>query len=360
MVFPFETNYQETNHPRPEINEKKMSRTTRGATDETSPARINNNEMSSSIVLDGTSTIVTSAKVDTIEPTNQQQVVSDDVEAIAETKATVQEEQTKLNDTASYFVRIKDVIRHFPYMGCTAFGGPAMAVTLLQKRFVNELKWVDESMFKELFALCQGFPGPTQGLMTVTIGTLRAGLLGGVIALILYSLPGFTIMTVFGILSFIFFDPNQQGTPDWMTGLGPAAISLLFLACWKLGKTHCFPSNLRMFLGILSAIGTSLVIGDARVDRKWSALMFPAFLLGGGLTTYLDSKRKGRQALYYTAKPPSATDADLIRKINISKPCGAIIIVLWLTILVTVVVLRGEGLLSPLDSYSNLFFVLEA
>ena len=158
-----------------------------------------------------------------------------------------------------------------------------MAITLLQARFVKEKKWLNEALFKELFGLCQAFPGPTQGLMSVCLGTIRAGFPGGVLALTLYSLSGFTIMTIFGLISFYLFDPNAQGTPDWMAGLPPAAISLLFLAAWKLGKTHCSNSRLKMLLALLSASGTLLITGDSRVNQRWSALMFPAFLLAGGL-----------------------------------------------------------------------------
>lgn len=268
------------------------------------------------------------------------------------------EATTKLNDNLPFKDRLWDVVRQFPYMACTAFGGPAMAVTLQQKRFVDELKWLDEGMFKELFALCQGFPGPTQGLMAVCIGTLRAGLVGGVVALLIYCLPGFFVMTLFGCISYVYFDPNQQNTPDWMSGLGPAAISLLFLACFKLGKTHCMASKLRMILGLLSAIGTLLVVGDPRVNRRWSALMFPAYLLAGGISTFVDSRRKGRLEHYYKKKAPNASDADLIRKINISKPCGALMIILWLAILVTFVVLRSQDLLSKLGQlFESLFRV---
>jgi chromate transporter len=249
-------------------------------------------------------------------------------------------------------MRMWDICLNMPYMGATAFGGPAMAITLLQEHVVKKRRCVDEGLYKELFGMCQSFPGPTQGLMSVALGTVRAGVLGGVLSLTLYSLFGFTVMTVFGVLSYTFYTA-QSGTPDWMAGLPAAATAMIFLAAFKLGKQLVLGNKVKLLLSTLSACGTLLITGDKRINQRYAGIMFPAFLIAGGFVTWADARRPGRQALYFVPKPLDAAHTEnLIRKINMSRLQGLGIIALWLTVLVTVIVLRTQNLLN---SYGLLF-----
>lgn len=173
--------------------------------------------------------------------------------------------QYKLMDDLSWRERMWDITTNFAYMSVTAFGGPAYAVTLLNKRFVSEKKWLDEKMFKELFSLVQGFPGPTQGLMALTIGTVRGGFLGGLWALSIYAFPGFLVMTGFGLISFYLFDASQP-TPDWMIGLGASAIPMVFIAVHKLGVKMIADSKLKILLATFSCV--SCVCVCVCVERR--------------------------------------------------------------------------------------------
>ena len=119
---------------------------------------------------------------------------------------------------------------NFLPLGFLAFGGPTAHVAILHERFVVRKKWLDDARFLELLAVGQGLPGPTSTQMVVSTGTSRAGVLGGLLAFFLWNLPSAIILISagLGISNFI------EGTPDWMIGLAPGAVSLVFIAAFKL------------------------------------------------------------------------------------------------------------------------------
>jgi chromate transporter len=55
--------------------------------------------------------------------------------------------------------------------------------------------------FMELFAIGQGLPGPTSTQLVVSTATSRAGMLGGVLALLMWNMPGLIVCTVCSVLA---------------------------------------------------------------------------------------------------------------------------------------------------------------
>ncbi|KAF3185312.1 hypothetical protein TWF788_004631 [Orbilia oligospora] len=76
------------------------------------------------------------------------------------------------------------------HLGFTAFGGPPVHFQIFHTRFVDRLKWIDEQMYQELFALCQALPGPASTKMLFCINSIHGGFLGGFLAFCIWSLPG--------------------------------------------------------------------------------------------------------------------------------------------------------------------------
>lgn len=78
---------------------------------------------------------------------------------------------------------------------------------------------------------------PTHPMMTkkmvVATATYRAGIVGGVVAFMLWTTPSFIILTLAGIGVRELLD---QDDPDWLAGVAPAAISLVFVAAYKVRR----------------------------------------------------------------------------------------------------------------------------
>lgn len=75
---------------------------------------------------------------------------------------------------------------------------------------------------------------PTTSLpqMVVSMGAYRAGIPGGLLSFALWNIPSFIILTLAGLGVRGLLDSDD---PDWLSGLGPAAISLVFVAAYKVG-----------------------------------------------------------------------------------------------------------------------------
>ncbi|CAM2158395.1 chromate transporter (plasmid) [Pararobbsia alpina] len=91
----------------------------------------------------------------------------------------------------------------FLKLGLTSFGGPIAHIGYFRKEFVDRRRWLDESAFADLVALCQLLPGPASSQVGFAIGLLRAGW-AGVIA----AWAGFTIPSANLLIGFALFSPN--------------------------------------------------------------------------------------------------------------------------------------------------------
>jgi len=154
---------------------------------------------------------------------------------------------------------------------------------------------MDEDSFIQLYAIGQALPGPTSTLHLISLGMVRAGPLGGLLAFFLWSIPNFIILTICGILIGTYIDPKNP--PFYLVGLPPAAISLVFTAFYGFAqKLDKFGS----FLSLVSACIAILISGDKYLAPTSSQYIFPAMMGSGAIITFLDSKR-GRNRSENTA-----------------------------------------------------------
>lgn len=76
------------------------------------------------------------------------------------------------------------------------FGGGYVIVPLMQKRFVKELKWLDEEEMMDLVAISQSAPGPIAINASIIVGYRMAGLVGALLAVAGTALPPLIIITI--------------------------------------------------------------------------------------------------------------------------------------------------------------------
>ena len=82
-------------------------------------------------------------------------------------------------------------------LGVTSFGGPIAHLGYFRSEYVVRRRWVDETTYADLVALCQSLPGPTSSEVGIAIGLLRAGPLGAFLAWLGFTLPSAILMVVF-------------------------------------------------------------------------------------------------------------------------------------------------------------------
>ncbi len=222
---------------------------------------------------------------------------------------------------ASLARRLLEVAWAFLPLGWIAFGGPQAHIALLQERFVARRRWLDEERFVELLGLGQGLPGPTSTQMVVAVGTVRAGPMGGLLALFLFLLPAATVMALAGLGVAHFFAEGDR--PAWLDGIQPATVALVAVATWRLGVV-VVNTRLTMGLMLLGAVAAILV------RQPWA---FPAVLALGGLITVFALRNRRQDSA------PSAAGVPL-DNLGISAVAGVLLLAIFFGLLAGLIAAR--------------------
>lgn len=138
-------------------------------------------------------------------------------------------------------------------LGLTSFGGPIAHLGYFHNEYIRKRQWMDERSYADLVALCQLLPGPASSQVGIGIGVIRAGLLGGLIAWL-----GFTLPSVIALVLFAFmlkgFDISSAG---WIHGLKIVAVAIVAQAVLGMGQ-KLTPDKKRVTIGILASSVTLL------------------------------------------------------------------------------------------------------
>lgn len=86
----------------------------------------------------------------------------------------------------------------FVLSACT-FGGGFVIVSLMKKKFVEELKWLEEDEMLDVTAITQSSPGPLPVNASVIIGYRMAGVVGSLTAILGTILPPMIIISVISL-----------------------------------------------------------------------------------------------------------------------------------------------------------------
>lgn len=136
-------------------------------------------------------------------------------------------------------------------LGLTSFGGPVAHLGYFYNEYVRKRQWIDEKNYSELVALCQFLPGPASSQVGIGIGAIRAGLLGGLVAWL-----GFTLPSVIALVAFAFLlkglDLSHSG---WIHGLKIVAVAIVAQAILGMGQ-KLTPDKKRATLAVIVAAVT--------------------------------------------------------------------------------------------------------
>src|SRR4051812_13001173 len=95
---------------------------------------------------------------------------------------------------------MKDLLLVFTRIGWLGFGGPIATIAMMEEEICRKRRWVSDTQFAEVYAICKMLPGPVATQVAIYLGLLRAGRLGGFLAGALYVLPSFLIVLTFSAL----------------------------------------------------------------------------------------------------------------------------------------------------------------
>ncbi|MEX3016220.1 chromate efflux transporter [Gymnodinialimonas hymeniacidonis] len=89
---------------------------------------------------------------------------------------------------------LSQMIRVFGRIGLLSFGGPAAQIALMHKELVEDRHWLTERQYLNALSFCMLLPGPEAMQLATYAGWRMRGTLGGLIAGLLFVLPGAAVI----------------------------------------------------------------------------------------------------------------------------------------------------------------------
>src|SRR5262249_59763355 len=87
-------------------------------------------------------------------------------------------------------VSLSELFRFFFRQGWLAFGGPVAQLGLMHDECVERRRWLDDAEYVRALNFVHVLPGPAASHMAILIGWRVLGVLGGVLAGVLFISPG--------------------------------------------------------------------------------------------------------------------------------------------------------------------------
>lgn len=120
------------------------------------------------------------------------------------------------------------------YLSAFTFGGGYVIVTLMKKKFVDELHWIDEDEMLNLVAIAQSAPGAIAVNGAIVVGYKLAGILGALVAILATIIPPFLIITAISYCYTLIRD--NVIVSRVMSGMQVGVGAVIASVVWDMGK----------------------------------------------------------------------------------------------------------------------------
>jgi chromate transporter len=192
-------------------------------------------------------------------------------------------------------VPFREAFRTWVRVGLLSFGGPAGQIAVMHRILVEEKRWVSETQFLHALNYCMLLPGPEAQQLATYIGWLLHRVRGGLVAGILFVLPGFVSILLLSLL----YAGFQETTlvQSLFFGLKPAVVAIVVQAVLRIGGRAL--KNRAMIT----------VAAAAFVAIFFLELPFPLIVLGAGLIGYLGSRVRPDLFVVIRGHAPAGEDA---------------------------------------------------
>nr|WP_309130279.1 chromate efflux transporter [Brevibacterium sp.] len=227
---------------------------------------------------------------------------------------------------------MREVFLIFLRLGLTSFGGPTAHLAYFREAFVVRRRWLGESAYADLVALCQFLPGPASSQVGMALGLHRAGVRGLLAAWAGFTLPSAILLTLAALGLSHLEDPGSTG---WLQGLMVAAVAVVAQAVLGMARTLT-PDAKR------AAIAVVVLAIAALLPGVWTTVL--ALVLAGIL---------GRLLLRREAVQDDVDETQDLR-VPVSRRAGGVVLLVFLALLAALPVaasVTGDGTVRLADIF---------
>jgi chromate transporter len=216
--------------------------------------------------------------------------------------ATPAEARVPQSAAEAHGVPIGEALKVWLRVALLSFGGPAGQIAVMHRILVEDKRWISETRFLHALNYCMLLPGPEAHELAIYIGWLMHRVRGGILAGVLFVLPG---LITLGVLSWIYAAFGQVGIVEGIFfGLKAGVLALVLQALLRIGK-RALKNPALLTIAALAFVGIFFF-----------ALPFPLIIAAAALLGYLGSKLRpgwfksgGHAAASRSDEGPALVDA---------------------------------------------------
>lgn len=236
---------------------------------------------------------------------------------------------TKPHDTAigqdhAPNVPLGEICAVFWSVGLLGFGGPAAQIGLMHRIVVDEKRWLSEARFLHALNYCMLLPGPEAQQLATYIGWLNGGIRGGLIAGLLFVLPGLAV--ILGLSSVYAAYHDVSWISGLFFGLKAAVLAIVLQALMRIAQ-RALKTSFHRWVAVLAFLGLFLL-----------GLPFPLVVLLAAFAGLLQALRR----------PQPVQPMGTVMPVHVSRVLAsmAVWICIWLAPLALLVAFDRSGRLT--------------
>ena len=179
--------------------------------------------------------------------------------------------------SAGHGISFAEAVRVWARIAMLSFGGPAGQIAVMHRILVEEKKWIGEERFLHALNFCMLLPGPEAQQLATYIGWLLHKTRGGLVAGLLFILPGLVAIMALSWLYVLW--GNLGAVAALFFGLKAAVLAIVVQAVFRIGSR---------------ALGNGprlAVAAGAFAALFLFAIPFPIVILAAGLVGYVAGRR---------------------------------------------------------------------
>ena len=171
--------------------------------------------------------------------------------------------------TPEHGVSLSAAFRVWLRISLLSFGGPAGQIAVMHRILIEEKRWVSEDRFLHALNYCMLLPGPEAQQLATYIGWLMHRTLGGLIAGILFVIPGAIVILGLSILYAGYYE--VKFVEALFFGIKSAVLAVVVEAVLRIGKRAL--KNVAMYF----------IAGGAFISIFFLTIPFPLVILAAAV-----------------------------------------------------------------------------
>lgn len=238
-------------------------------------------------------------------------------------------------------VALREALAVWWRIGLMSFGGPAGQIALMHRIVVDEKRWLSEARFLHALNYCMLLPGPEAQQLATYVGWLLHGVRGGIVAGVLFILPGAAAIMALSWLYVLLGDVSI--VEGLFFGLKAAVIAIVLQAMIRIAGRA-----LRGHLHVMLAVGGFVVLFAF-------SLPFPLVVLGAGVIGYVMSR-------WFTQASSDAAELPVSERVVVragTRRAALTCLLLWgLTVALLFALLGGDSVFTQIATFFSTMAVV--